>query len=311
MWNAAQKGWSTKCFSTLRQKNSTEKLQPPYLSLTFFGNRSWWSTEGLPYEIFRHCETKIFRKILLIFPTLLSINFFATGIFLKHSKEVFPYELFRYCETKKIRRKNVNPPFLSLTSFDTRKWWNTKGFPYEVVRHCETNKIRQKMVILPPRLIHKLFRSRKFSKTQHRTGPPRKFCHWETKNFRRKLLKLPPPLIQEHFRYRKFWETQHRRVSLRKVSVLWDEKNSTEKRQLPFLSLTFFEIRSWWSTKGFPYKFFRHCETKKFRRKNLIFPTLLSMNFFATGSFLKHSKEVFPYELFRHYETKKYPTEKR
>ena len=116
----------------------------------------------------------------------------------------------------------------------------------------------------------------------------------------------PPPLIQEHFRYRKFWETQHRRVSLRKVSVLWDEKNSTEKRQLPFLSLTFFEIRSWWSTKGFPYKFFRHCETKKFRRKILIFPTLVPINFFATGSFLKHSKEVFPYEIFRHRETKKF-----
>ena len=68
-----------------------------------------------PYENFRHCETKNFRrKILILPPPLLSINFLATGNVLKHSTEGFPYEIFRHCETKNFRRKFlVLPPTLS------------------------------------------------------------------------------------------------------------------------------------------------------------------------------------------------------
>ena len=115
-----------------------------------------------------------------------------------------------------------------------------------------------------------------------------------------------PPLIHKLFRYRKFCETQHRRVSLRNVSVLWDKKIRRKNVNPPFLSLTFFEIRSWWSTNGFPYEFFRHCETKNFRRNILIFPTLLAINIFAAGNFVKRSTEGLVYEMFRYSETKKF-----
>ena len=43
-------------------------------------------------------------------PPLLSINFLATGRFLKHSTEGFTYQIYRHCETKNFGRKNVIPP---------------------------------------------------------------------------------------------------------------------------------------------------------------------------------------------------------
>ena len=66
------RGSPTKYFGTVRQKNSKENLDTP--------------------------------------PSLLSINFFDTRNFVKHSTEKFPYEVFRYCETKKIDRKSWHYP---------------------------------------------------------------------------------------------------------------------------------------------------------------------------------------------------------
>ena len=160
----------------------------------------------------------------------------------------------------------------------------------------------------------------------------------------------PPPLIHIFFRYRNFSWTQHRRVPLQSFSVLRDKRISTENFDTPpFLSINLFVTGNFLkhSTKGFPCKVFRHCETKKFRRKILILPllihklirnwklsetqhkrvplrifsalwdkklpkenldtspSLLSIIFFATRNFLKHSTEGFPCKVFRHRETKK------
>ena len=75
-----------------------------------------------------------------------------------------------------------------------------------------------------------------------------------------------PPLIHKLFGYRKFSETQERWVPLRSFSALWDKKCSTVNLETP--------------------------------------PPHLSINFSATGMFLKHSTEGFPYGAFRHCETK-------
>ncbi len=130
-------------FGTVRQKifSTTENLDTPpspFLSIHFFaaGNFLKHSTEGFTYEIFRHCETKNFRrKILILPPPLLSINFFAAGNFLKHSTEGFTTKFFG----------NVRQKF-----FDGKSWYST----------------------LPP-LIHTLFRYRKFSETHRRRVPLR------------------------------------------------------------------------------------------------------------------------------------------
>ena len=86
-----QKGSSTKWFSTERQNN--------------FDGKSWQRP-----------------------PPLLSINFSASGNFLKQSTEGFPYEVFRNCGTKILNRKTCysliplpTPLPLSMKIFDTRK----------------------------------------------------------------------------------------------------------------------------------------------------------------------------------------------
>ena len=111
------KGSFTMFFGTVRLKNFRRKiliLPPPSYS-NFFGTRNQCNSKGFPYGKFRHCETENFRRKLLILPPpLLSINFLATGNFLKHSTEGFTYEIFRHCETKNFRRKILILPPPSL-----------------------------------------------------------------------------------------------------------------------------------------------------------------------------------------------------
>ena len=92
-------------------------------------------TEGFPYEIFRHRETKYFQRKIVI---LLCIKFFDTPNFLKHWRDA--HEIFWHCETKNLRLKILilPPPF-------------------------------------PPPLIHKFFRYQIFSDTQIRKVPLRNF----------------------------------------------------------------------------------------------------------------------------------------
>ena len=180
----------------MRQKIFDGKSWHNPLKHKIFRYPKLWHTKDSPTKFFGTVRQKIFDGKSWYSP-FLSINFFATGNFLKHS---------------------------------------TEGFPYEISRHCETKNFRRKILILPL-LIHKLFR------------------------------------------YRKISETQHRRVPLRNFSALWDKKISTETFDTPpsLLSINFFATGNFLKhiTKGFPYEIFRHCETKQFRRKNVNPPSLI------------------------------------
>ena len=99
-----------------------------------FDRKSWYSPAPLiqtfsvpkisetlkdspPTEIFGTVRQKIFDRKSWNSPLpLLSINFFATGYFLKHSTEVFTYQIFRHCETKNFERK-VGIEYRN-------QWWN-------------------------------------------------------------------------------------------------------------------------------------------------------------------------------------------
>ena len=117
----------------------------------------------------------------------------------------------------------------------------------------------------PPLLSLTFFETRDFPK--HRNVPRRTFSALWDKKFSTENLDTPPsPLIHKLFRCRKLSETQHRRVHQQNFSALWDKKFSTKILILP--------------------------------------PPLLSINFFATGNFLKHTAECFNYEIFRQCETK-------
>ena len=110
-------------------------------------------------------------------PPLLSINFFATGNFLKHSAEGFNYEIFRHCETKyKIFRRKILilPPSYSNFS-GTRNQCNSKRLPEEMFGTVRQKISTENLDSTPPPLLSKLFRYRKFSETQRRRFQLRNF----------------------------------------------------------------------------------------------------------------------------------------
>ncbi len=306
------------------KKFSTENLDTPpspLLSIHFFATGKFLkhTAEGFLYEMFRYCKTKNFRrKILILPPPLLSINFFAAGNFLKHSTEGFTYKIFRHCETKNFRRKILilPPRLLSINFFATGNFLKDTAecYNYEIFRQCETKNFRQKILILPPppsypytfslpeifwntppkgsstkcfgTVRQKIFDGKSwysplpsypytfslpeiFWNTPPKGSSTKCFGTVRQKIFDGKSWYSPlPPLIHTLFRYRKLSETQHRRVHLQNFSALWDKKFSTENLDTP--------------------------------------PPLLSINFFATGKFLKHSTEGFLYEMFRYCKTKNF-----
>ena len=197
-------------------------------------------------------------------PHVLTINFFATGNFLKHSPEGSLYEIFRHCETKKFRGKLfIPPPPFIHKLFGHRKKDGThhRRVPLRIISVLWDKKLPTETLDTPPPPIYKLSGYRKFSETQHRRVPLRNFSALSDKKFSTEPLDTHPPRLNHKlFRYRKFSETQYRSVHLRKFSALWDEKHSTETIETPFSSI----------------------------------------NFLASGNFPKHSTDVFLYEIFRH-----------
>ena len=102
---------------------------------------------------------------------------------------------------------------------------------------------------------------------------------------------------------KKFCGTKHRRVPLRKVSVLWDKKSSTENTDIPFLFMNFFDTTLFSETqKVYSTKFLSSVRQNFFGGKTWYPPPLLSIKLFDTRLFWY--KEGFRYDDFRHYKTK-------
>ena len=138
--------------------------------------------------------------------------------------------------------------------------------------------VRRKIVI-PPLLMYEKIRYQNFSETTK--GSATKFFGTvRQKIFDGKKIVIlhasspPPP------RYKKFFDTKnflkYRRV-LRSFSVLWDKNFPTEDRCIPFLCIKFVDIRNFLKHWKVPQEIFRHRETKNFRRKNVIPPSVLSI----------------------------------
>ena len=119
--------WNTKVFSNeifrySETKTSTENRDtplPPLIQTFSIPEINETLKDSTPYGNFRHCETKNFRqKIfkLLPPPPLLSINFFATGNFLKQAQKGSPTKFFGTVRQKILNEKS---------SIEYRnQWWN-------------------------------------------------------------------------------------------------------------------------------------------------------------------------------------------
>ena len=85
---------------------------------------------GVPLGKFLELRQKILTENLdTAPPPLLSINFSATGNFLKHSTEGFPYEVFRYCETNFDEKSSPPPPLIIHKIYRYQKFYETQGSP--------------------------------------------------------------------------------------------------------------------------------------------------------------------------------------
>ena len=150
-------------------------------------------------------------------------------------------------------------------------FWNTdqKGSSTEFFGTVRQKTFDKESWYSPSPLIHKFFRRQKLCETK-KGSSTRFFGTVREQIFYRKSWSSPHR--HKVFRYPKLMK--HWRVPLQKFSALWGKKFSTEDLDTP-------------TPHPAP-------------------PTLLSINFFATRNFLKHSTEGFPYEIFRHCETKNF-----
>ena len=188
-------------------------------------------TEGFPYEIFRHRETKYFRRKIVI---LLCIKFFDTPIFWNF--EAMSAKFFGTVRPSLFDGKTWHPPpFSAIKLFETRIFLENSRIPLRNfsalgdIKNSTENRDTPSS-FRPPPLIHNFFRYQNFSDTQIRKVPPTKFFSTETKkNFDTKS--WDKSLKHKIFRYPKL--VTHWRFPLPNFSALWDRHFSTENRDTP------------------------------------------------------------------------------
>ena len=144
---------------------------------------------------------------------LVCIDIFDTPKFLKHWRDA--HEIFRHCETKKFRRKLVIPPIMHKIFSIPQIFWNIEGMPTNIFGTVRQKNFDGKTWY--PLVCIKFFDTLNF--LEHLGHAHEIFWHCETKNFRRKNV-IPP------FSSIIFFETKNcknSRISLRKFSALWDK----------------------------------------------------------------------------------------
>ena len=205
--------WTTKVFSNeLFGYTETENRDttPLIHKIFFFLPEIFWnSTEGFPYEIFRHCETKNFRRKILIPPPLLSIIFFSLPDFFWNTDQKGSTTKFFGTVRKKFWLKTVitpPPPVLSITFFDT------------------TNFVKQRRVLLRSFLV---LWDNKFPK-QNRDIPLLGIKFFATQNFlkhsrvpRRNFSALWDENFSTEISYTLLHKVQKSVVELMFVRTLW------------------------------------------------------------------------------------------
>ena len=289
-----QKGSSTKWFGTETKLFWRKILIPaPFLNPNIFRYQKFSETR-VPLRNFSVLWDKNFDMkswySLPPSPPLLSMKFFDTRNLVKHRRS--PLRNFSVLWDNRFSIENRDIPLLGIKFFDT---WNflTQGFLYEMIRYWDKTSETQKGS------------STKFIGTVRQQFFYRK--SWYS------------PLIHKIFRYQNFLPT--------KFLVLWNNRFSIENRDIPLLSIKFFDTRIFylrsfsvlwnnrfsienrdilfWNIKFFDtWNFLRHRRVP-LRTDSVLWdrnfdikswyslpppPPLLSINFFDTRNFAKHRR---------------------
>ena len=147
-WYSQTKTFRRKIFSVLWNKKKFPRWSfPPSFAWKFSIPEFFRNTEVFSYEFYRHCETKIFQRSLVISPSYAE-NFAIHEIF--WNTELLPNEIFRYCVTKVFDGETWYPPSLIPNIFRYPKFSDTPKCSNEIFRYCETKNFERKVVIPPP-----------------------------------------------------------------------------------------------------------------------------------------------------------------
>ena len=168
-------------------------------------------------------------------------------------------------------------------------------------RHSETKETFEgKSSYPPPALLSIIFiATGNFLKRSSQVFPYENFRHSKAKILRRKIL-IPPLFSIEFFATGNFLKHSREGLACETFRHFETKKTSTENHDTPPCYPQSFSLQEVFlnaTQKCSPTKLFGTVRQKICRRKFTITP-LLSLIFFASGSFLKHNKKEFPCEKF-------------
>ena len=299
----------TKFFSTVRQKIFDGKTWYSLLCIKFFDTPNFLKHWRDAHEIFRHCDTKNFRRKNVIPPPFSSIKLFQTRSFFINCR--IPSRKHSALWDRKILTENRNmPPLIHKFFWIPEIFRKTEGILYKVFRF---GPVRQKISTKPwcPLLCMKIFDKRIFLK--HQNGLQWNILVQWDKNFSTEKRDTPHPLIHRiFFPIRNFlkyimvpwriffglvsWNnfrqnreasplfclkifvtrilSKHRRVLLRILSALWDKDFSTEFSDIPFFCIKFCDTRNFLKHRSVPQRNFLVLCDKKISTKKRDTPFL-------------------------------------
>ena len=170
---------------------STENLDtpPPFIHKHFFATGHFLKhrSEGFPYEFFWHCETKNFRRKMLILPPPLILKIFRYQKFVKQRR--VPLWSFLVLWDNKFFYRKPWYPLLGIKFFDTRNFLRHRRVPRRNFWALwDGNFSTENRAALPKVFTIYLQQFSLPETSETLRGSYENFRQCETKNFRRKIV---------------------------------------------------------------------------------------------------------------------------
>ena len=240
----------------MREKIFDGKLWNPLLCIKFFDTPNFLKHWRDAHEIFRHCETKNFRRKIVIPPIMHKIFRYPK---FSETLKGWPRN-FSALWDQKFSMEKRDTPYYAWNFSIPQVFWNIEGMPTKFF-----GTVRPKIVdgkTWYPLLCIKFFNTPNFLK--HWRDAHEIFRHCETKNCRRK--NVIPPIMHKIFQYPKFSETL--KGYPWNFSALWDKKFSTEFSDIRFFCISFCDTRNFLKHRSVPQRNFLLLWDQKFWTKS-------------------------------------------